>query len=83
MKKLSHAHLVSMMHDFPAMKLSGNHNCWAMLCPFHADRRDRAQFFVDLRSKKYHCLGCGERGDLEQLERKLKEGTITTEFRVL
>ena len=78
-KQLSNTHLQIMREDFPSMQLQGNHETWVLMCPLHFDRRERKQFFVDVRNDKYHCLGCGARGDLDGLSRKLddiKEGRL-------
>lgn len=82
----NNTHLLAMINDFPAMKLTGGTRTWVMLCPFHWDRRERPEFFVDIQRKHYRCLGCGVQGNLDELQRKLKEkeaGDLKVERKVV
>lgn len=60
-----------MLRDFIDLKLKGNHNTWVLKCPFHYDIKERQQFFVDVKSNNYHCIACGIRGKVDNLENDL------------
>lgn len=86
MKHLTSLQLNHMIEDFPELKMSGNNNSWVLLCPFHFDKRERPQFIIDVYGKKFHCLGCGEKGDLTYLKTRIKDmeenGTLPKKINV-
>lgn len=61
-----------MINDFPSLKIKGNHNNWILKCPFHHDIKERPQFFIDVKYNNYHCIGCGIRGKVDNLESDLE-----------
>lgn len=67
-----------MLDVFPKMQLKGDFNTWVMVCPFHEPLNPgklKPQFFVDIKSSNYNCIGCGTRGKLKDLIRDLEEKT--------
>ena len=69
-----------MLDVFPQMQLKGDFNTWVMVCPFHEPlnpRNIKPQFFIDVKSSNYHCIGCGIRGKTKELIRDLEEKTKT------
>ena len=59
--------LKMMTVEFPKIKARSNGTVWITRCPFHKDYKERAQFFIDTVSKKYHCIECTVRGELKSL----------------
>lgn len=62
-----------MRYALPELKARGNYNTWVVICPFHTDKRrpDLPQLCIDIKNQNYVCLGCGEKGNLDKMEREL------------
>jgi replicative DNA helicase len=57
----AHCDIAGLITSFiPLTKTDNKH--WRACCPFHAEKT--ASFEVDVQYQRYHCFGCGKRGNI-------------------
>lgn len=64
--------------------LDKNGDEWEACCPFHAE--DTPSFTVFMgkdNAERYHCFGCGEKGDVLDFVQKIKGATLPEAIRIL
>ncbi len=72
--------IVSLFQSY-GLKLERKGKDWFTSCPFHAD--DTPSLSIDPVQNVFHCLGCGEKGNVYQLVQKMEGLTFPEAFRKL
>lgn len=64
--------------------LDRNGDEWEACCPFHSEDTPSFTVFVGKdHAERYHCFGCGERGDVLDFVQKIKGATLPEAVRIL
>src|ERR1700687_796609 len=74
------ADIVRIVGDYVKLKKAGAQN-FSGLCPFHAEKTP--SFSVHATRQFYHCLGCGESGDVFAFIQKVENITFPEAVRLL
>src|SRR5438270_4460887 len=74
------ADIVRIVGDYVTLKKTGGQN-FGGLCPFHKEKTP--SFSVHVTRQRYHCFGCGEKGDVFSFVQKIENITFPEAVRAV